>query len=72
MQIRTNHRSGNATYGIAYTFSKALDAADNEEGSALTWNWTPMLYRNYALAGYDRHRGGDRRWLAVERRHEPH
>jgi hypothetical protein len=54
LQVRTNHRSGNATYGVAYTFSKALDATDNEEGSALTWNWTPMLYRNYALAGYDR------------------
>ena len=54
LQVRATHRSGNATYGASYTFSKALDATDNEEGSALTWNWTPMLYRNYALASYDR------------------
>ncbi len=31
-----------------------MDAADNEEGSALTWNWAPVQYRNYALAGFDR------------------
>jgi hypothetical protein len=54
LQLRATHRAGNATYGAAYTFSKVLDAADNEEGSSLTWNWVPMLYRNYALAGYDR------------------
>ena len=54
LQVRATHHSANATYGASYTFSKALDAADNEEGSALTWNWTPMLYRNYALASYDR------------------
>jgi hypothetical protein len=31
-----------------------MDAGDNEEGSSLTWNWAPIQYRNYALAGYDR------------------
>jgi len=54
LQVRATHRAGNSSYGIAYTFSRALDAADNEEGSSLTWNWVPMLPRNYALAGYDR------------------
>lgn len=54
LQVRATRHSGNASYGASYTFSKALDAADNEEGSSLTWNWVPMLYRNYALAGYDR------------------
>jgi hypothetical protein len=54
LQVRTNQRAANATYGVAHAFSKALDATDNEERSALTWNWTPMLYRNYALASYGR------------------
>ena len=31
-----------------------MDAGDNDEGSSLTWNWAPILYRNYALSGYDR------------------
>ena len=30
------------------------DATDNEQGNSLTWNWVPVQYRNYALAGYDR------------------
>jgi hypothetical protein len=54
LQVLANHRAGDASFGVAYTFSKAMDAADNEEGSALTWNWAPVRYRNYALAGYDR------------------
>jgi hypothetical protein len=54
LQVRADHRAGGAAFGMAYTFSKALDAADNEEGGSLTWNWAPVMYRDYALAGYDR------------------
>ena len=54
LQTRFTHRMGGASFGASYTFSKAMDAADNEEGSALTWNWAPVRYRNYALAGFDR------------------
>jgi hypothetical protein len=54
LQAKAVHRGANSNYGVSYTFSKALDASDNEEGSALTWNWAPMLFRNYALAGFDR------------------
>ncbi len=54
LQVRATHRVANANFGVAYTFSKSLGAVDNEEGSALTWNWGPVQYRNYALAGYDR------------------
>jgi hypothetical protein len=54
LQVRATHRMRDANVGIAYTFSKAMDAADNEEGSSLTWNWAPIQYRNYALAGFDR------------------
>ena len=55
LQVRADHRAGSATFGMAYTFSKALDAADNETGGSLPLdNWGPAMYRNYALAGYDR------------------
>ena len=54
LQVRATHRVGNANFGMAYTFSKSMDAADNEEGSSITWEWAPIQYRNYALAGYDR------------------
>ena len=54
LQARASHRSGDLTFGAAYTFSKAMDAVDSEEGSALTWNWAPIQYRNYALGGFDR------------------
>jgi hypothetical protein len=54
LQTRLMHRFAGGTFGVAYTFSKAMDASDNDEGSSLTWNWGPVQYRNYALAGYDR------------------
>ena len=38
---------------LSYTFGQAIDYGDNSD-SGLTWNWGPMLYRNKALAGYDR------------------
>jgi hypothetical protein len=54
LQVKATHRMGDANIGAAYTFSKAMDAADNEEGGSITWEWAPIQYRNYALAGYDR------------------
>jgi hypothetical protein len=54
LQVKATHRVGDANFGVAYTFSKAMDAADNEEGGSITWQWAPIQYRNYALAGYDR------------------
>ncbi len=54
LQAKLNHRVGDANFGFAYTFSKSMDAADNEEGSSITWEWAPIMYRNYALSGYDR------------------
>ncbi|HEY3841303.1 MAG TPA: TonB-dependent receptor [Bryobacteraceae bacterium] len=54
LQMRATHQMHDANIGVAYTFSKAMDAADNEEGSSLTWNWAPIQYRNYAVAGFDR------------------
>ncbi|HLJ15193.1 MAG TPA: hypothetical protein VKV15_11895 [Bryobacteraceae bacterium] len=49
----TRRVGGNTQVGIVYTFSKAIGYVD-ADGQALTWNWTPMLSRNKALAGFDR------------------
>jgi len=54
LQTRLTRRFADGVLGVAYTFSKAMDASDNDEGGSLTWNWGPVQYRNYALAGYDR------------------
>ena len=54
LQMVATHRVGGATFGAAYTFSKAMDASNNDEDSSLTWNWGPVQYRNYALATFDR------------------
>jgi Carboxypeptidase regulatory-like domain/TonB dependent receptor len=52
-QTQLTRRFGAGLVGATYTFSKALDYGDNDD-SGLTWNWIPMLNRNYALAGFDR------------------
>ncbi len=38
----------------AYTFSKALNQADDDGWVGLTWNQPSQMHRNYARAGYDR------------------
>jgi Carboxypeptidase regulatory-like domain/TonB dependent receptor len=38
----------------AYTFSKAMNEADEDGWVGLTWNAPSQLDRNWALAGYDR------------------
>jgi outer membrane receptor protein involved in Fe transport len=38
----------------AYTFSKALNEADDDGWVGLSWNQPSQLSRNYARAGYDR------------------
>jgi hypothetical protein len=38
----------------AYTWSKAINAADDEGWQGTTWNWAPVYRRNIAPAGYDR------------------
>jgi hypothetical protein len=49
----TRRMSGGSLLGVAYTFSKTINYADNSD-SGLTWNWVPMWGRNRALAGFDR------------------
>jgi outer membrane receptor protein involved in Fe transport len=38
----------------AYTFSKALNEADDDGWAGLSWNQPSQMHRNYARAGYDR------------------
>jgi hypothetical protein len=38
----------------AYTFSKALNEADDDGWAGLSWNQPSQIDRNYARAGYDR------------------
>jgi hypothetical protein len=38
----------------AYTFSKALNEADDDGWVGLSWNQPSQIHRNYARAGYDR------------------
>jgi hypothetical protein len=38
----------------SYTWSKAMNMADDDGWVGLTWNQPSQLHRNYALAGYDR------------------
>ena len=54
LQAQLTRKMAGGLLGISYTFSKTLDANDSETGGSLTWNWAPVQYRNYALAGFDR------------------
>ncbi|MBA2646896.1 MAG: hypothetical protein H0U81_08870, partial [Pyrinomonadaceae bacterium] len=49
----TRRLSASSLFGLTYTFSKAINYADQSD-SGLTFNWVPMLERNRALAGFDR------------------
>lgn len=45
----------------AYTWSKAMNEADEDGWVGLTWNGASQLHRNHALAGYDRTHNFQRR-----------
>jgi hypothetical protein len=53
LQFQTTKRFGATMLGVSYTFSKSISWGDDTD-SGLTWNWVPMLYRNRAVAGFDR------------------
>jgi len=38
----------------AYTWSKAINMADDDGWTGVNWNWGPVFGRNRAAAGYDR------------------
>jgi Carboxypeptidase regulatory-like domain/TonB dependent receptor-like, beta-barrel len=53
LQVQATRRVGATLLGLSYTFSKSISWGDDTD-SGLTWNWLPMLYRNRAVAGFDR------------------
>ena len=54
LQTQLTRRVADAQLGVIYTFSKAINWADNEITTSPAWNWGPVLGRNRALASYDR------------------
>ncbi|HYM11762.1 MAG TPA: TonB-dependent receptor [Bryobacterales bacterium] len=54
LQVTINRRLTNGLLVKgAYTHSKAIDWADDDGRTGLTWNYAPVLYRNRALSGFD-------------------
>jgi Carboxypeptidase regulatory-like domain/TonB dependent receptor len=53
IQTRVTRRLSASDFGLSYTFSKAINYADQSD-SGLTWPWVEMWDRNRALAGFDR------------------
>jgi hypothetical protein len=53
LQLQVTRRVKGAMLGAAYTLSRAINYADDQD-SGLTFNWVPMLERNRAVAGFDR------------------
>ncbi|HXG56458.1 MAG TPA: TonB-dependent receptor [Vicinamibacterales bacterium] len=49
----TRRLSGSSMLGLSYTFSKAMNYADNSD-SGLIWNYEPEWERNRARADFDR------------------
>lgn len=54
LQTSIRRQAKGLTVQGAYTWSKAINAADDEGWTGTTWNWTPVYSRNIADAGYDR------------------
>jgi hypothetical protein len=52
LQAALNGRFGGSILGVAYTFSKAIDYADNDANPRI--QYMPEAGRNRGLAGYDR------------------
>ncbi|MEO8373351.1 MAG: TonB-dependent receptor, partial [Candidatus Solibacter sp.] len=53
LQFQATKRVGATMLGVSYTYSKSITWGDDTD-SGLTWNWAPMIYRNRAVAGFDR------------------
>jgi hypothetical protein len=53
LQFQATKRVGATMLGVSYTYSKSISWGDDTD-SGLTWNWAPMIYRNRAVAGFDR------------------
>jgi outer membrane receptor protein involved in Fe transport len=54
LQSKLTRRFGRSSFGVAWTWSKALDYEDNEELNALSYPYPTYWYKNHGLAGFDR------------------
>ncbi|MCZ2079991.1 MAG: TonB-dependent receptor [Bryobacteraceae bacterium] len=55
LQVSFNRQfSGGFQMKGAYTFSKAINATDEDGWASVGWNYPDVMHRNRALAGYDR------------------
>ncbi len=54
LQTSVRRQAKGLTLQGSYTWSKALNMADDEGWQGVSYNWGPAFRRNYAPAGYDR------------------
>ncbi|MBM3725703.1 MAG: TonB-dependent receptor [Acidobacteria bacterium] len=54
LQTSIRRQAKNLMVQGAYTWSKAINFADDEGWQGVTYNWGPVFRRNRAAAGYDR------------------
>jgi len=54
LETQLTRRVAGSQVGVVYTYSKTIDNNDTEANSNVTFAYAPILYRNKALAGYDR------------------
>ena len=64
LQLSLNrHFAAGLMVKISYTWSKAIDWADDDGRTGLLFNWTPMLPRNEAVAGFDVPQNFEAAWV---------
>jgi len=54
LQMQVRRQAKNLMLQGAYTWSKAINFADDEGWAGVTYNWQPAFRRNYAPSGFDR------------------
>jgi len=54
LQTQFTRRAGSAQLGVVYTWSRAMNMADNSTYNGLTFAYPSYWARNWAAAGYDR------------------
>jgi hypothetical protein len=55
LQARARKRIGSSFIGVSYTFSKAINSSNGDNGDGFLWRAFPVSYRlNKQLAGFDR------------------
>jgi hypothetical protein len=54
LQTAVRRQAKGLTLQGSYTWSKAINMADDEGWQGTSYNWGPAFYRNRAAAGYDR------------------